>query len=148
MAYLDTNIYLDAVCRMIEEGSYDVPVPVRGDSMRPFLRNADFVYLVPLPEKVRPGDIILFQREDGQYVLHRVYRKLSHENYLMLGDAQRTKEPVTRDQFRAKVSFVRCGGQDCRPGSFRWWFFSCPWRLFAPWRRQIARLLALFRKKK
>ena len=49
MAVLDTNQYLDAVCLMIREGRENVPVPIQGVSMRPFLRNADFAYLVPLP---------------------------------------------------------------------------------------------------
>lgn len=147
MAVLDTEKYLDAVCLMIREGNENVPVPVRGVSMRPFLRNADFAYLVRLPEKVKPGDILLFQRKNNQYVLHRVYKIGKNGLLWMLGDGQYEPEPVEASQLRAKVSFVRCGGQDCKPGSFRWWFFAVPWRILAPWRPQVAKLLALFRKK-
>jgi signal peptidase I len=147
MAVLDTEKYLDAVSMMIQEGRTNVPVPVKGVSMRPFLRTGDFAYLIPLPEKIRRGDILLFQRANKQYVLHRVYKLRRDGSVLMLGDSQLTPEPVTPHQLRAKVSFVRCAGQDCRPGSFRWWFFACPWLRFARWRPQIARLLALFRKK-
>lgn len=147
MVVLDTEKYLDAVCRMIEEGRENVPVPVKGVSMRPFLRNGDFAYLVPLPEKVRKGDILLFQRENSQYILHRVYKIKKDGSLLLLGDSQLTPEPVRKGQLRAKVSFVRCGGQDCRPGSFRWWFFAGPWLRLAGWRPQIAKLLALFRRK-
>ena len=147
MAVLDTETYLDAVCRMIEEGREYVPVPVKGVSMRPFLRNADFAYLTALPKTIKKGDILLFQRENRQYVLHRVYKIKKDGSFLMLGDNQKIPEPVSPCQLRAKVSFVRCGGEECRPGTFRWWFFACPWRLFAPWRPQIAKLLALFRKK-
>ena len=147
MAVLDTEKYLDAVCLMISQGHENVPVPVRGVSMRPFLRNADFAYLVRLPEKLKRGDIVLYQRKNNQYVLHRVYKILENGSYLMLGDSQMEPEPVETEQLRAKVSFVRCGGVDCRPGSFRWWFFACPWLYLAPWRPQIAKLLSLFRKK-
>lgn len=147
MAVLDTEKYLDAVCLMISQGHENVPVPISGVSMRPFLRNADFAYLAPLPDRVKKGDILLFRRANGQYVLHRVYKILKGGNYLMLGDSQLTPEPVDASQLRAKAAFVRCGGQDCRPGSFRWWFFACPWRILAPWRPQVAKLLALFRKK-
>ena len=147
MATLDTNKYLDAVCLMVREGQENVPVPVKGVSMRPFLRNADFAYLVRLPEKLKRGDIVLFQRLNGQYVLHRVYKIPERGNYLMLGDGQLEPEPVTESQLRAKVSFVRIGTEVCRPGSFRWWFFACPWLRLAPWRPQIAKLLSLFRKK-
>ena len=147
MATLDTNKYLDAVCLMLREGQENVPVPVKGVSMRPFLRNADFAYLVRLPEKLKRGDIVLYQRANSQYVLHRVYKILGSGNYLMLGDSQLEPEPVNAGQLRAKVSFVRIGRSVCRPGSFRWWFFAVPWLRLAPWRPQIARLLALFRKK-
>lgn len=147
MAVLDTNQYLDAVCRMISEGKENVPVPVKGVSMRPFLRDGDFAYLVSLPRKLKRGDIVLFQRKNGQYVLHRIYKILKNGSYLLLGDSQLEPEPVMEEQFRAKVSFVRCMGQECRPGSFKWWLFAVPWLRLAPWRPQIAKLLALFRKK-
>ena len=147
MAVLDTEKYLDAVCLMLSQGHENVPVPISGVSMRPFLRNGDFAYLAPLPEKIRKGDILLFRRSDGRYVLHRVYKIRKDGTYLMLGDSQLNPEPVDASQLRGAVAFVRCGGQDCRPGSFRWWFFACPWLYLAPRRPQIARLLALFRKK-
>ena len=147
MAVLDTNQYLDAVCRMISEGKENVPVPVKGVSMRPFLRDGDFAYLVSLPRKLKRGDIVLFQRKNGQYVLHRIYKVLKNGSYLLLGDSQLEPEPVMEEQFRAKVSFVRCMGQECHPGSFKWWFFAVPWLRLAPWRPQIATLLALFHKK-
>lgn len=147
MAVLDTEKYLDAVCRMLEEGRENVPVPIQGVSMRPFLRNGDFAYLVPLTPKVKKGDILLFQRKNNRYILHRVYKIKKDGSLLLLGDSQLEPEPVEREQLRAKVAFVRCGGEDCRPGSFRWWFFAGPWRIFAPWRPQFAKLLAMFRKK-
>ena len=147
MAVLDTNQYLDAVCLMIREGRENVPVPIQGISMRPFLRNGDFAYLIPLPGKLKRGDMVLYQRKNDQYVLHRIYKVLKNGSYLLLGDSQMEPEPVEAGQLRAKVAFVRCLGQDCRPGSFRWWFFAVPWLRLAPWRPQIAKLLALFRKK-
>ena len=147
MAYLDTTKYLDAVCRMLEEGNENVPVPVQGNSMRPFLRSADFAYLVPLGNTVKKGDIILFRRENGQYVLHRVYKIRPEGQYLMLGDSQVKAEPVPRDRLLAKVAFVRCAGQLCRPGDFRWWFFENVWRWVAPWRTPISRIVSVFRKK-
>ena len=146
MAVLDTEKYLDAVCRMIGEGQTDVPVPIRGDSMRPFLRNADFAYLAALPETVKKGDMILFRRANGQYVLHRVHKILPEGRYLMLGDSQTMAEPVSRDQFRALVVHVRAGAQLLTPRDFRWWFFAYPWRWLARWRTQIFRLWAKIKR--
>lgn len=147
MAVLDTEKYLDAVCLMISQGHENVPVPMKGVSMRPFLRNADFAYMAALPEKIKPGDILLYQRKNNQYVLHRVY-KIDRDGIIwMLGDSQYQPEPVEKHQLRAKAAFVRCGNETCKPGSFRWWFFAVPWRILAPWRPQVTKLLALFRKK-
>lgn len=146
MAVLDTEKYLDAVCRMISEGQSDVPVPIRGDSMVPFLRNADFAYLTALPEKVKKGEMVLFCRPNGQYVLHRVHKILKNEQYLLLGDSQTIPEPVHRDQFRAIVTHVKAGAQLLTPRDFRWWFYANLWRWLAPWRVQIFRLWAKIRK--
>ena len=147
MAVLDTVAFLDAVCAMIEEGKVNVPVPIRGISMRPFLYDGDYAYLSPLPEKIKKGDILLYQRENRQYVLHRVYKTRRDGSFLMLGDSQVTPESVAAHQLRAIASFVRCGGKDCRPGSIKWWFFAHPWRVFASWRPLAGKIRAWFRKK-
>ena len=147
MAVLDTNKYLDAVCLMLREGHSNVPVPIKGDSMRPFLHGGDFAYLMPLPERLKRGDIVLYRRKNGQYVLHRVYRIMENGSFLLLGDSQLTPEPVNREQLRGKAASVRCRGENCLPRSFRWWFFAVPWLRLARWRPQIAKLLAIFRKK-
>ena len=147
MAVLDTEAFLDAVCAMVAEGKANVPVPIRGISMRPFLYDGDYAYLSPLPGKIKKGDILLFQRENRQYVLHRVYKTRRDGSLLMLGDSQVTAEPVAAHQLRAKASFVRRGGKDCRPGSFKWWVFAHPWRVFASWRPLAGKIRAWFRKK-
>lgn len=141
MAVLDTTKYLDAVCRMLEDGEVNVPVPVTGVSMQPFLRNGDFAYLEPIREPVKKGDIVLYQRRHGQYILHRVYR-LREGGFWMLGDSHLKPEPVDADQLRGKVAFVRCGGRDIHPGDRRWWLFAYPWRWLAPWRKQIYQIRA------
>ena len=133
---LDTNQYLDAVCRMLQGGADSVPVPVKGVSMQPFLRTGDFVY-VALPEgKIKKGDILLFQRADGQYVLHRVM-KIRGSYCWMQGDSQLWKEPVRMEQIRAKAVSARIRGEIVPEGSRRWWMYSHPWRWLAPLRRQI-----------
>ncbi len=133
---LDTNQYLDAVCRMLSDGAASVPIPVTGVSMRPFLRAGDFVY-VELPKgKIRKGDILLFRRPNGQYILHRVV-KIRKNGYLLLGDSQVVQEPVHPSWVCAKAVSAKIQGQIVTERSFRWWMFSHPWRWLAPWRKQI-----------
>ena len=66
---------------------------VTGGSMLPMLRPLkDRVLLAPL-DKYAKGDIILYRRENGQYVLHRILRR--KDGYLICcGDHQYEKERV------------------------------------------------------
>lgn len=74
MKKVDTREYLDRIVSLLTEKDGAV-IPVAGNSMEPFLKNGrDQVYLVK-PEQntqYQPGDIVLFQRKNGQYVLHRI----------------------------------------------------------------------------
>lgn len=75
----------------------------RGSSMWPLLRDGrDSVSLVPLEGMPRRGDIVLFARENGDCVLHRViavYRDACD----FQGDGQRQVERVRREQLLARV---------------------------------------------
>ncbi len=63
-----------------------------GTSMLPLLRHHEnTVFLVPVTEKLKRGDIILYKRADGQYVLHRIV-KCKKNSYVLCGDNQSTLE--------------------------------------------------------
>ena len=146
---VDTQAYLDMVCQLLSEGKTEVPVPVKGVSMRPFLRDGDRVFLEKPGQMGRPGDIVLYTRPNGQYVLHRIYRVNPNGSFWIIGDSQTTLEPVAgMSQIHAKVSYVIAGGKTVKPGDFRWWFYACPWRVLAPWRRQISRIREFIRRPK
>ncbi len=64
-----------------------VTVCLAGDSMRPFIRRGtDRVTIVPVTRALRRGDVVLFERGDGSYVVHRV-RFLKDGFVQTLGDA-------------------------------------------------------------
>lgn len=116
---IDTEQYLTLISRIIADGG-QAAIPVRGDSMRPFLSDGkDAVLLGPVSagkRKVRRGDIVLYQRESGQFVLHRVVRTdrsgPSEYSCQMRGDAQSVMEgPVRSGQIRARVLRVKRGGK-------------------------------------
>ena len=135
--FLDTDQYLDAVCRMLQGGAASVPVPVKGVSMRPFLRTGDFVFLQLPGEKIRKGDIVLFRRANGQYVLHRVM-KIRGDRLWMQGDSQLVKEPIRREQVRARATGAKIRGEMVPEDSFHWWKYAHLWRWLSPIRRQIS----------
>ena len=52
-----------------------VPLIISGNSMAPFLAHGrDTVYLSKLTGPLKRGDMILYRRKTGQYILHRIYR--------------------------------------------------------------------------
>lgn len=62
-------------------------VHVTGSSMMPLLHHMeDRVVIVP-PNKIRLGDIVLYDRQNGRYALHRVIGK-SKSGFSMAGDNQ------------------------------------------------------------
>ena len=80
----------------------------KGVSMLPMLRQGtDSVLLSPLPETLKKYDLPLYQRDNGQYVLHRIVK--TGETYTCVGDNQFLLETgLRRDQMIALVtSFTR-----------------------------------------
>ena len=71
-------------------------MPVRGESMLPLLRTNDYVTLSKINNKIKKGDILLYRRDNLQFVLHRV-RKIKKDSYIMVGDHQRVVEKNIKD---------------------------------------------------
>ncbi|MBR6719827.1 MAG: S24/S26 family peptidase [Clostridia bacterium] len=83
---------LEPLIRETLENGYTFPMMPRGTSMLPLIREGyDSVILSPLPDEVKAGDIILYKRDDGKFVLHRVIRK-ERNAYTMCGDNQTVLE--------------------------------------------------------
>lgn len=125
-----------------------LPLVVSGSSMTPFLRHGqDTVYLSRLTRPVRRGDILLYQRRSGGYVLHRVW-KAENGTYTMVGDAQTILEHGIRDdQIIAIVTAAQRRGKKCAPGSFWWDFYEKYWIRMVPLRPAIRGLYSLLRGK-
>ena len=148
MRVVDTQEYLDNICAMLRQGHTPVSIPVSGISMCPFLHPGDQVFL-ELPEgKLKKGDVVMFTRPTGQYILHRIRRVNADGSFVMMGDNQTWTETVeSAAQIHAKVTAVQRRGNMCRPGDPEWWFYENPWRWFAPVRRQLCQIYGLVRKK-
>jgi len=105
-----------------------VPLVISGSSMTPFLvHGRDTVYLSKVRQPLKRGDMVLYRRSSGNYILHRVYRA-EEDSYTMVGDAQFQLEPGIRpDQILAVVTAVRRKGKLLQKGSFWWTFFEKVW---------------------
>ena len=84
---------------------------VTGVSMHPTLRHCrDMVELVPPPAQLQRGDLILYRRENGTYVLHRIVTKPKNGDFICSGDNQWEPENVSAHQVIALVDvYVRSG---------------------------------------
>ena len=123
-----------------------LPLVITGGSMTPFLVGGrDTVYLSRLTRPARRGDMLLYRRRNGAYVLHRVYR--AEETLTMVGDAQTELEPgICLSQVMAIVTRVERKGKTIGPGAFWWKFFEKVWLRMIPVRRGLMKLYAVVRK--
>lgn len=118
---------MEPLLALLEE-TESVPLVISGYSMTPFLLHGrDTVYLSRIKEPLKRGDMVLYRRDTGAYILHRVYR-VEGETYTMVGDAQTQLEPgIRKDQVLAKVVAVRRKGKLLKKGHFLWDFFEKTW---------------------
>ena len=105
-----------------------VSLVVSGNSMSPFLAHGrDTVYLSPVTDELKRGDIILYRRENGAYLLHRIC-KVCESTYSLIGDAQSVIEDGIRpEQVIAVVTAVYRKGKLVSHDSFIWKFYEKLW---------------------
>lgn len=124
------------------------PLVISGYSMSPFLvHGRDTVYLTPPPETLKKGDMILYRRDSGMYVLHRICA-VEGNTFTLIGDGQQEKEQgIRKDQILALVTAVRRKGKLLKKGSFWWDFFETVWLNMIPLRPAALKLYGLMKKR-
>lgn len=142
MKRIDTTEYVSALRSLVEAG-HEVNMTIAGNSMSPFLiHQRDIIWFRQPDRALQAGDMVFYQRDNGQYIMHRICRV--HENiYDIIGDAQTEMETgVRRDQIFAVITKVQRKGTIIQPGDFWWEFFAHVWRHMIPLRQPIMRLYA------
>ena len=94
-------------------------IRVTGSSMQPLLHHLrDGVAIVP-PREIRKGNIVLFDRKNGRYALHRVIQK-GETGFTMAGDNQWFMEKdLPYDQIVGVASDIHRKGKWISCRSFR-----------------------------
>lgn len=145
---LPPEILMGPLLELVKEQG-EVPLVISGNSMAPFLvHGRDTVYLSAVKSSPKKGDMVLYQRDNGSYILHRVY-KVEEGIYSFVGDAQSFIETgIRQDQLRAVVKAVRRKDKLISSGDFWWDFFEKIWINIIPFRRIVtAAYTGLFRRK-
>ena len=155
---VESNELFQFVIEVLKSGQ-TARLNVVGTSMNPFIStNRDSVELKSTGfADIRKGDIVLFQRENGKFVLHRVYKKTA-DCFYMLGDAQTWIEgPLYPNQVFAKATAIHKEkatllnkkGSVLACDSLKWRTISSVWMILRPFRKVIMKCyLALTRRKK
>lgn len=137
------------------EASGSAQLTVTGYSMMPMLHNRrDTVTISPVTGGQKKGDVILYRRENGRYVLHRILR-CRKNGYILCGDNQFFTEKVEQSQLLAVVTaFTRKGKTYpvTDPGYCRyvwWWVHLHPlrWLYLIP-RRCLGYIRTVIRHRK
>jgi len=141
---LDTTEYVEALLSLTDEGQ-QVSLQIAGGSMLPFLSDCraegpDAVLIEKPAEDPGVGDIVLYRRDNGQYVLHRVHH-ITPAGYFIIGDAQVQLEgPIRRNQIRAVAVGANRKGCCIGPQNLIWRFFAHVWLHMIPLRKPAERL--------
>lgn len=143
MKQVDTQSYISMLRELVEQG-HEVSLPIAGNSMLPFLiHNRDAVYFRKPERPLRVGDMVFYQRKNGQYIMHRICR-ITKDGIYTVGDAQQLIEgPLQETQIFARVTAVLRKGKRIGPGSFWWEFFEHIWIRIIPCRHALMRLYGI-----
>ena len=141
---VDTGTYVSVLRDLAEKGKL-VSLLISGSSMTPFLvHGRDYIFFTRPERELRRGDMVFYQRRNGQFVMHRIYKKKA-DGYYTVGDAQTEIEgPVMREQIFARVVKVKRKGRIVQPGDFWWEFFEHLWIRMVPARRLVRRIYSVF----
>lgn len=142
---LPTEEYFSIVKHQLAQ-SGQAHVRVTGNSMYPLLHHLrDSVTLVP-PEKLRTGDIVLFDRRNSRYALHRIIRR-GKTGFTMAGDNQyHIEKNLPYGQIIGVVSAIRRNGREIPAGKFFYKFFAAAAILAVYPRMYICKALKALRR--
>ena len=109
---LDAVEYGDLLADVVQSGGY-LPLCVTGTSMCPTLKpERDVVWLrACTPNDLTRGRILLFRRQDGTFILHRIRKRLPDGRLIMNGDAQSWCETISPEYAIAVVEEMEIKGK-------------------------------------
>lgn len=130
------------------KNNQSVILKVRGMSMFPLLKDRrDSVTLEKIKDTPKKRDIILYKRDSGQYVLHRIV-KIKDNTFTLVGDNQHELEHGIRlDQILAIVTSIKRKEKEINLSKSKLYkIYSYLWCLNIFVRRIILKILHLFIK--
>jgi len=145
---MDSDIF-DAFWAEKGEGQ-EYSLLVTGYSMRPFLlHNRSCVFIQKKSQvKLRKGDVILFRRDTGKVILHRIVRVCADGSIITNGDAQCWIEAIRSDQVYARVTRICRTSRVFSADNLLYRVFTVTWVRLLPIRPFLFKLWAKLLRRK
>ncbi len=140
-------IWSSAIMPVLSEG-HSFRIPVSGLSMYPLIVGGrDEVILSSVKDrKLKRGDIVLYVRDDGMHVLHRIHH-LTDVGCFMVGDAQTWIEgPIAREKVLAVTEAVIRKNRMISSKNVGFKIFSAVWLFLRPVRPVIIKMASIIHK--
>jgi len=140
------EVGMEALSPLLEEvvrTGGTVEITVTGNSMLPMLRNRKSRVRLSAADAVQIGDVPLYRRENGAYILHRI---VGTENgkYICCGDHQwKLEKGIGHDQIVAVMTHFSKGNRwvSCRNPLYR-----CYWKIWL-WLRPVRHCIDSVRRR-
>ena len=137
---MSTESLVTIVAGYLDQG-HTVTLPLKGNSMRPFLVHKRDKALLRLPIALRHGMVVLARTSSSRYVLHRIIA-VSDEGITLQGDGNTSIEKCSASDIVAEAyGFIRNGNtQPVLTSSLRWRIYSFLWMRLRCVRRPLLML--------
>lgn len=144
MKVVDTYEYVNILRELTEDGKV-VNMLIAGSSMSPFLAHRrDYIYFEKPKRILKKGDMVFYQRDNGQFVMHRICKDNKDGTYNIVGDAQtQIERGIRKNQIFALITSVKRKDKMIGPGDFWWEFFEKVWINMIPLRPLANRFYSL-----
>ena len=136
------NEIIEEAIRLVREG-VNVTLPVKGQSMLPFIIGGKESVILHRPGLIDVGDVVLAWVDGNRYVVHRII-KLDYDRVTLMGDGNLTTEHCALSDIKARVPHVVSADNKKRDLYNRWRMLGAKvWYWLRPIRRY---LLAIYRR--
>jgi len=149
--YIMADDWVPIMTELMQEGKKVLLTP-HGFSMYPLIvGDRDQVQVTKIYRKLRRGDIVLYRRDCGSYILHRIHhidKKKNDYEFYMIGDSQSDVEgPINEKQIKALAEIIIRKNRRINVNNILYRFFSESWLLLRVYRVYLLRIYLLCKRK-
>lgn len=129
------------------EAFINVKIPLNGNSMYPLIRKMrDYVTVSPMNRKIKRGDIVLFRRADGKYVVHRVLKTDGLKVHTMGDNCSSPDSEIAAEKVLGYVTFVHRDNHILHVDTPIWRKLGLLWIKLLPLRKAVGFIKNFFKK--